>query len=178
MDFVASFPHLVRSVALLAPVGLLRSLPDSYTELKQTAQDGKSVDELRPLLASALGVDDDDAEAEGAVANAEAIKRWQFEHHQGQATSFVSTLLHGPVMGQHDVWRDACTVLKKKNESFVVLCGDSDWVVPAEHVKEDLDGMMGEAKFVFGTVPGGHGFLLDEEACGLVVERLGREWGL
>lgn len=178
MDFVASFPHLVRSVALLAPVGLLRSLPDSYTELQQAARDGKSEVELRPLLASALGVDEEDAEAEGAVANAEAIKRWQYEHHQGQATSFVSTLLHGPVQGQHDVWRDACAVLKENEESFVVLCGDSDWVVPAEHVKEDLDGMMGESKFVFGTVPGGHGFLLDEDACEQVVEVLAKEWRL
>jgi len=41
MEFVASFPWLVRSVALLAPTGLLRGLPQSYLDLVEAARGDK-----------------------------------------------------------------------------------------------------------------------------------------
>jgi hypothetical protein len=36
--------------------------------------------------------------------------------------------------------------------------------------------MMGDREYVFRTVEGGHGFLLNKEACKLVVETLEEEW--
>ena len=45
-------------------------------------------------------------------------------------------------------------------------------------VKEDLDGMMGEEEYIFRTVKGGHGFLIDESACEKVVEAIVEEWQL
>jgi hypothetical protein len=39
-----------------------------------------------------------------------------------------------------------------------------------------LDEMMGEEEYGFRTVKGGHGFLIDAEACERVVETLVEEW--
>ena len=175
MDFVASFPHLVRSVALLAPAGMIRTLPGVYVDFKNAVSGGgKTDDELNGMLAGVLGVEGG-GEGEGEF---DRLVRWQYEKHQGHARSFASTLVHGPVVGQGDVWREACGVLKEKGERLVVVCGEDDWVVRKEWVREDLDGMMGEGEYVFGTVQGGHGFLVDESACEKVIEMIGREWGL
>ena len=182
MDFVASFPHLVRSVALIAPAGMLRSLPREYQDLRDAAAEGKGEEELRGLVKEALGVAD--GEGEGEVGF-ERLVRWQFERHEGHARSFTSTLLHGPVVGQGEVWREACEVMKGKKrvsgERLVVVCAADDTVVRPEFVREDLEGFMGsgeEGSFVFETLPGGHGFLEDEGVCRVVVEMLGREWGI
>jgi pimeloyl-ACP methyl ester carboxylesterase len=201
MDFAATFPHLIRSVALLAPAGLIRELPDAYVSFRQAARDGKSDAELNDMLAGVLGVGEDEDSQDDVVANAAALLRWQYENHQvsvsaitrdsilltsgqGHATSFVSTLLNGPVQGQHEIWREACKVLSEKQlareskEKLVAICGSSDTVVRPEHVKEDLDGMIGPENYVYQTVEGGHGFLLDQDACEQVVQTLVREWNL
>lgn len=182
MDFTASFPHLVCSVALLAPGGLIRKLPPVYEDFKQAVRDGKSEAELNDLLAGVLGVGEGEDSSDEVVANTAAMVRWQYEKHEGHATSFVSTLMNGPVQGQHEVWREACKILIQKQqaregkEKLVVVCGESDSVVLAEHVKEDVDGMMGKENYVFQTVEGGHAFPLDQVACEQVVETLIREW--
>jgi hypothetical protein len=185
MDFVASFPHLVRSVALLAPAGLIRTLPGVYVEFKDAVMEGKKSDvELNAMLAGVLGVGEGEDSQDPVVANVARMVRWQYENHRGHARSFASTLLHGPVMGQEGVWREACGILKEGQrtregrERVVVVCGEDDWVVRKEWVKEDLDGMMGEEEYVFRTVKGGHGFLIDGEVCGRVVEAIGDEWRL
>lgn len=180
MDFVASFPHLVRSVALLAPAGLIRTLPGVYVEFKDAVKEGRKSDvELNAMLAGVLGVGESEHEGEF-----DRLVRWQYENHRGHARSFASTLLRGPVTGQSDIWREACSVLKEGQkaregrERLVVVCGDDDWVVKKEWVKEDLDGMMGEEEYIFRTVKGGHGFLIDESACEKVVEAIVEEWQL
>lgn len=178
MDFVASFPHLVRSVALLAPAGMIRTLPQIYVDFKEAVKEGrKSEGELNDMLAGVLGVEEE-SEGEGEF---ERLVRWQYENHRGHARSFASTLVNGPVVEQGDVWREACGVLKEKvkgRERVVVVCGESDGVVRKEWVREDLDGMLGDGEYVFWTVKGGHGFLIDGEACEKVVEAIGKEWAL
>lgn len=184
MEFVASFPHLVRSGALLAPVGLLRELPGVYENLRKAANDGKSDEELKKMLAGVLGVDEEVETEDEAIANAAALTRWQYEHHEGHPKSFVSTLVNGPLQHQHDAWRDACNALKEKQEKrqgkerLVAICGREDNVVPAGHVREDLDNMIGSDNYVFETAPGSHGFLLDDNACQQVFDVLAAEWKL
>ncbi|KAK3619225.1 hypothetical protein LTR56_016128 [Elasticomyces elasticus] len=198
MDFVASFSHLVRNVAILAPAGLLRDLPGSYKTLRTAAQEGKPEEELRRLLGALLDVENEDTslarkghepdvKPSKTGVDSVALQHWQFYYHQGHAASFISTLQHGPIQGQHETWKDACNVLRAKQraneangikERFVAICGREDWVVPSEHVREDLDGMMGKDEYVFKVVPGGHSFLLDEAACEQVVDVLAKEWQL
>ncbi|KAM0716002.1 hypothetical protein Q7P37_008516 [Cladosporium fusiforme] len=184
MEFVASFPHLVRSVALLAPAGLLRALPGVYEDLKKAARDGTSAEELKTMLPGVLGLDEEVENDNKAAANAVALARWQYEHHEGHPISFVSTLINGPVQDQHQVWREACKVLKEKQEKrqggemLVAIGGSDDNVVPAAHIREDLDEMMGKDHYVFETVKGNHSFPLDDSACEKVFNVLVTEWKL
>jgi hypothetical protein len=92
--------------------------------------------------------------------------------------------VNGPVQGQHGVWLNACDNLwekqnaRQRKEKLVVICGKSDTVVRPELVRHNLDGMIGPERYVFQTVEGGHGFLLDQVACERVVETLVEEWEL
>ncbi|KAK0852635.1 hypothetical protein LTR03_003348 [Friedmanniomyces endolithicus] len=194
MDFVASFPHFVRSVALLAPVGLLRDLPESYRRLQQAAREQQVEAELKEMLASILGVEQchipaaeepqSDHTEKPAAVDGDAIQRWQFLHHKGHAASFISSLLHGPIQHQHEMWQEASRVLREKRRSqegkdmLVVICGSEDGVVSSAHLQEDLDAIVGRGHYVFEEVPGGHGFLLDKAASEEVVGILRREWNL
>ncbi|KAF2764054.1 alpha/beta-hydrolase [Teratosphaeria nubilosa] len=191
LDFTASFPRMVRSVALLGPAGMLRSLPEEYAVLQSAVREGNPGDaEMRRLVASALGVEENAVEEEQTSKERKegidglAIVRWQFKNHQGHARSFANTVANGPLQNQHEVWQEACDVLKAKQEArdgkekLVVVCGNEDDVVPAEHVREDLEGMMGKERFVFETVPGGHGFPLGVENGRRIVEVVAEEWGL
>lgn len=184
MDFAATFPHLVRSVALLAPAGLIRSLPDVYVNFAKAAREGKNDVELNEMLAGVLGIGEGENDENEVVAKIAKTVRWQYENHQGHATSFVSTLLNGPVQNQGEIWLKACRNLLAKQqarlgkERMVVIGGKSDTVVRPEHVEEDLDGMMGRENYVSGRVEGGHGFLVDESVCEQIVDLLKREWEL
>jgi hypothetical protein len=91
MDFAAAFPHLVRSVALLAPAGLIRKLPDVYVGFRQAARDGKSDAELNGMLAGVLGVGEDEDSHDDVVANAAALVRWQYENHQVSMNAATQT---------------------------------------------------------------------------------------
>ena len=169
-------------MALIAPAGLLRTLPKEYEDLKNATRDGASGKVLRGLVKDALGVVDGNGDGEEGFAR---LVRWQFERHDGHVGSFASTLLYGPVQRQGEVWKGACEVLKGKRieggERLVVVCGAEDDVVKADDVREDLEGFMGggeEGEFVFETLPGGHGLLADERVCRDVVQILGREWGI
>jgi len=169
-------------------MGLLRELPAVYEDLRQAARDQAPVEEMRLKVGKALGIEEQAAEEEQKTTDtgvdAAAIVRWQYERHDGHVASFASTVQRGPLQGQHSIWKDACAVLKERQdarqgrERLVVICGSEDTVVRAEHVKEDLDGMMGTDGYVFETVKGGHGFLLHRDACYSVVETLARDWRL
>lgn len=190
LDFTASFPHLVRSVALLAPAGMLRELPGEYADLKRGFGEGVEGEGLRELVKRAVGVRDvDGGDGDGQVEEEgfERLARWQFEEHEGFAGSFASSLFYGPVMGQGETWRAACGVLRGKRsmgvkegdsgERLVVVCAAEDSVVRPGDVRQDLEGFMEGEELVFETLPGGHGFLADGEVCRSVVDIVGREWG-
>ncbi|KAK0251341.1 hypothetical protein B0A54_09275 [Friedmanniomyces endolithicus] len=194
MEFVASFPHFVRSVALLAPVGLLRCLPESYRRLQQAAREQQDEAELKEMLANLLGVDQchisaaeepqSDHSENPAAVDGDAIQRWHFLHHEGHAASFIGSLLHGPIQDQHETWREACQVLSEKRKSrngcgvLLVICGSEDGVVSSAHLREDLDATVGREEYVFEKVPGGHSFLLDKATSEEVVGIIKREWNL
>lgn len=94
MDFTASYPHLVRSVALIAPAGLIRSLPDVYVNFAQAARDGKSDVELNGMLAGVLGVGEGEDSPDEVVANAAGLVRWQYENHKVSVASSVGDEEH------------------------------------------------------------------------------------
>ena len=197
MHFAASFPHLVCSVALLAPVGLLKCLPTTYEELKQAAQAGRDESEIRARVGRALDINfhEPKTQPSGSVVtrmgfDPAVLVRWQFEKHEGHVASFASHVQHSPLQEQHEVWREACAVLKGKydvadgrsrhsrKEKLVVVCGRDDDIVLEVDVRESLNMLTGKEHFILETVEAGHGFLVDGAACEKIVGVLAQQWQL
>ena len=125
------------------------------------------------------------------VIDVPAIVQWQFDYHKGFVHSFIDTVKYGPIMHQHADWRKACNVIKGDravttpssqssklfDSKMLVICGESDEVVVAKDVSEDLVELLGGSEHVeFRTVPGGHGFpVLSSDD---VIRHMSEFWGL
>lgn len=190
MDFVSCFSELVRSVVLLAPVGLLRRLPREYTRSAFWYPVLVSKAGMRRLVGAALGVDVRGREHPGTdtptsgFSAAEACQ-FQFDMHRGHVHSFLSGLQYGPRQDQEAVWRKACRIIKggagagrsrNLRDKILVICGAEDEVVPSAHVHEDLMWLLGLDHFEFATVPGGHGFVYPNGAD--IALRMLRFWAM
>lgn len=105
------------------------------------------------------------------ILDVPATVQWQFDNHQGFVRSFASTIKVGPLMHQHLEWGKICKVIKGESQTLpsslwselydskiLVILGDTDGVVIANELSEDLRQMLGEEHVEIKTVPGGHGF--------------------
>ena len=97
-----------------------------------------------------------------------AIWKWQFDHHEGFVHSFARTVRDGPIQYQQNPWQNACEIIcgkdsgsttssKLRNSQVLVVCGESDGVIVAAEVVEDLTKLLPD-HLVVRTVEGGHGF--------------------
>lgn len=134
MSFAAHFPYLINSIVLLAPAGLLRSLPDGYGTSFFSYPDLIPFSYLRKLVGRILGVSfnpgpnsrdsrsgPDRSGSEGAQKakvleklsmDMPAIVQWQFDNHKGFVLSFIDTIKHGPLMHQHQDWVKVCNIIR------------------------------------------------------------------
>ena len=134
MAFAADFPYLINSIILLAPGGILRSLPDEYESVFYRYPSLLPSSYLKSLVGKTLGLKvshspigcsdlhdqsqmsrEMSQEAQSmkkAVLDISAIAQWQFDNHEGFLHSFTNTLLYGPIQHQHSDWRRVCSVLK------------------------------------------------------------------
>ncbi len=136
MAFAAHFPYLTNSIVLLAPVGILRYIPDDYKSFLfryasfipgkyvQRAI-GKLLGVALPGTGENLGAGPKDVDlipeaVEETVLvgqkkmSVKEIVQWQFDHHNGFCHSFVDTIRNGPIMNQHSDWRKVCDLIKDK----------------------------------------------------------------
>lgn len=147
MAFAAHFPYLINSIVLLAPVGILRYIPDDYKSFlfrHASFLPGKYVrravgklvgvpsPETGEKLSAGLEDVDSDPEAVEETAlmgqkkiNVKEIVQWQFDHHKGFCHSFVDTIRHGPIMNQHSDWRRVCDLIRDKKPPLDILHADS-----------------------------------------------------
>ncbi len=145
MAFAADFPYLVNSIILLAPGGILRSLPDEYESVFYRCPSLLPSSYLKRLVAKTIGLKTshspvgcsdlhDQSQMSREMAQEEqlmgkaaldisGIAQWQFENHKGFIHSFTSTLLYGPIQHQHSDWRRVCSVVK----------GDTAHTSPSSH---------------------------------------------
>lgn len=124
LDFFAHQPHLVNSVVLMAPAGLVRTMPPEYKSLLSKYPGLTSRKTFRALVGRVFGVDltpvptgdlrvsaTDESEVAGGFTPARVLQ-FQFDHHQGLIDSFLSTIRHGPYQGQEAVWERAAQLIK------------------------------------------------------------------
>ena len=136
MAFAANFPHLVNSIILLGPGGIVPQLPKSYNQLFLQYPSVVPSRYIRRLIGKLLGVDfrnrpdrqatagkatqkqtevssEDTSElAQLQEVDVSAIVQWQFENHQGFIHAFLNTLWYGPVMHEHLVWTRVGKLIK------------------------------------------------------------------
>lgn len=140
MSFVARFPYLIRSIILLAPSGIIRSLPSGYRSIFFRYPSLVPSSYLRRLVGCLLGTklgmmpQIRTEEKESPVREAESqlspnsalgakqtidmssVTQWQFDNHRGFLHSFVNTIQYGPVQHQQSDWNKVCEIIKGKRK--------------------------------------------------------------
>lgn len=134
MSFSSYFPYLVNSIILLAPGGILRSLPKAYENpcfghprLVPSSYLRRLTGNLLEVSLSPTPLDSSRSDSEDKTSlevsqavkgidkgtvDVPAIVQWQFDHHQGFVHSFINTIENGPYMHQHSEWERACNMIK------------------------------------------------------------------
>ena len=138
MAFAAYFPHLINSVVLLGPGGILRSKPRIYDSiffrfswLFPSWYLGKLIGRYlgvyfrdlpydRPTVKDAITNQNNQemAEQSGGTpfppSDIPAITRWQVENHKGFIHGFLNTSQNGPITCQHADWARVGALLQDK----------------------------------------------------------------
>ena len=146
MSFAAHFPSLVNSIILLAPGGILRSLPIDYETTFFRYPGLVPSTYLRRLVGKVLNVDRGSSQypwakakstflnqtevkttgeskpLEAPAVDVPAVVQWQFDYHQGFIHSFVNTIQHGPLQHQHAEWKKVCESIKRGTPGSSLPC--------------------------------------------------------
>ncbi|KAI9849539.1 MAG: hypothetical protein M1837_004159 [Sclerophora amabilis] len=131
VSFAARFPYLINSIILLAPAGILRSMPGDYESIFFRFPSIFPSSYVRKMVGRVLGVDLETARtnAKGTSPvekqspqesrswkpqkpDVPAVVQWQFDNHQGFVHSFINTIQHGPIMHQQSEWKILCDIIK------------------------------------------------------------------
>lgn len=180
MSFANRFPYLVNSIILLAPGGLIKTLPEGYTSALFRYRSYIPSRLLRNLVAKILGASLSSTPPPSETAkpvsvdnlDLPALWQWQFDHHKGFIHSFIDTTQHGPITHQHEDWRKACSFIagesslppdfpvpcRLSKSKLLIICGLADSVVLSDETREQVSTLLPDDKLVFRTVQGTHSF--------------------
>ncbi|KAK1988719.1 Alpha/Beta hydrolase protein [Colletotrichum cereale] len=201
-SFAAAFPHMVESLVLLAPAGLIRA--ENFGLLAQlTFQSGLVPERIlaavtrkrlqRPLASKRSNVvaeEDDPVEKFVDVAAAEVsgpggedvqvelrvreYVPWMVAHHEGFVPAFMSCVRWAPLTGQHETWR---ALGRRAKGTTAVLIGRTDEVIDVEHyAKDGLPLLGGQDNVLWKVLPGGHDFVMTKAE--FIMRELDALWGL
>lgn len=181
--FANAFPALVKSLVLLAPVGLVRTI--DLTLMSRLALSGwiperllaaivrrrlhnpiskAAVKPRSPVQVAASGavtevVHPPSPPKSPAVPEIDVLNsvRWMLKHHAGFVPAFMSCARYGPVVEQQDLWRQ---LSRRDAGQTVIIFGHEDMIVCADNYTTDgLPLVGGRERVVWATVGGGHDFL-------------------
>lgn len=185
LAFAGAFPESIRSLALLGPAGLIRTLPDGYEdELMHQPELAPSQEALREKVRQilevapsgpALDIQLDEKRVippETGPSRVEktfdmgGILQWQFDHHQGHVHSFQDTVRYGPLRNREDLWGKVCDIIAGRtrpdsalhNSKLLVFFGRDDGVVVGTETTEDILKLLPPGHLQVEYLPGGHGF--------------------
>ena len=180
MSFASHFPNLIESIILLAPAGIMQSLPQGYSSIFLHHHQWVPYNYLRRVVAGVIGITPQKPSVSAAESptskrvpqddpDLPALWQWQFDTHEGFVHSFADTVRNGPMQYQQQSWQRVCDIIcgndtepatshsKLKNSRVLVICGESDAVVNPDETKEEMSRLLPN-HVEFRTVPGGHGF--------------------
>lgn len=139
-SFAAYFPHMLRSLTLICPGGLVRSAHLSYRSRLLYSEHLFPESLLRWLTrwrlqpshgAHTADIPDGEDEAavdfdavrlstrHGATVTVGDLTRWQLDRNQGFLGAYMSTIRNAPIYDQHrgGIWRRLSTLLAERRDS-------------------------------------------------------------
>ncbi|RDA96040.1 hypothetical protein CP533_5920 [Ophiocordyceps camponoti-saundersi (nom. inval.)] len=199
IHFAISFPHLVSSLVLLAPAGLIRfdaptsaiRLVISAGALPQFILATMAAVRLRspltspppnPVSRTAVAV----AAAEAEIASPDTAHhapledritdyvRWQVENHPGFVPAFLSCIHAAPLTNQHESWRRLAE--RPPGSTAVFLAEDDELISPAVYAREGLPLVGGHERVVWKVLPGTHDFIMTH--VGRILDELETLWDM
>lgn len=184
LALAGTFPSSIRSMVLLGPAGLLRTLPAGYDDPLLLNPDGApSQQAIRDKVQEVLGV-----APSGPLLNISetahtvpplvfpsrvketfdlgAVLQWQFDRNEGHVHAFQDTVRFGPLQHQESVWAKVCDIFAGKthpesplhNSTLLVYFGQDDVIVMGSETTEDIIKLLPADHLKIEYVPGGHSF--------------------
>ncbi|UKZ51369.1 hypothetical protein TrVGV298_005128 [Trichoderma virens] len=186
VHFATAFPHLVSSLILLAPAGLINpedfgamslfifrsgfvpegllayltrsrlQQPIAAARKPKEASSTASVAEV--ALAEATGTTE---QSEGAIPLEQHVLmyvRWMVLNHSGFIPSFMSSIRHAPLTHQHDSWR--LLARRKPGTTMVLLAQNDELIDVNDYEREALPLIGGRDNVVWKVLPGTHDFVM------------------
>ncbi|KAK8079595.1 alpha/beta-hydrolase [Apiospora hydei] len=185
LAFAGTFPLSVRSLVLLGPAGLIRTLPDGYEDhIIHNPELAPSDEALREKVRQILGVavsgpalkmqadQRQEVPPPAGPARVEktfdmgAVLQWQFDHHQGHVHSFQSTARYGSLQKGEHIWKKVCDIISARTRpdaplhgsKLLVFFGQDDDVVVGKETSEEISHLLPPDHLQVEYLPGGHGF--------------------
>ncbi|KND94994.1 Serine hydrolase-like protein [Tolypocladium ophioglossoides CBS 100239] len=202
VHFANAFPHLVSSLVLLAPAGLI--CPESFGAVTRFVFSSGIVPERilargtgrrlqTPIAASRRSRGAAAAVVAVAAAASEAVDlrpaaakpapleervaeyvRWMVVHHDGFVPAFMSCIRFAPLTAQHPSWRQ---LAERRPGTTAVLLAQTDEIIDAEaYAREGLPLAGGEANVVWRVLPGSHDFVMTHVEP--IMDELDRLWDM
>jgi pimeloyl-ACP methyl ester carboxylesterase len=176
------YPHLLRSLTIICPGGLVRSTTQlSFLERMLYSKGFLPDWLLRILMRRRLdpGQGRDNANVpvefeggekeEGTVEmpSWEDLMRWQLDMNEGFVTAYLSTFQHAPIYDQHDKdWVVLRDVLEKRRSrdpppgliggTVCIVLGEDDVYVHKHELIQDAMNVLGEDGVEIHVLEGGH----------------------
>ncbi|KKY33880.1 putative rab proteins geranylgeranyltransferase component a [Diaporthe ampelina] len=185
-NFASWFPHLVRSLVLVAPSGLLKRSDISWStrwlysrfwpaerllhqfyrrrlEPKYTApEEGSDGDGKK------TGDPWDDAIISPGrpIVTVASITSWHLRYHQGFVPAIISSLRYGPIYERYDEWRKLGSMLSARRDNLrlpgliggkvLLIFGSSDQIVQKDKIMSDMEGILGGDACQVEVLDAGH----------------------
>lgn len=213
--FASYFPDLLDSLTLIAPSGLIRPHNLGRTNrflystglIPETILHRAMKRRLKtPLFAKKPGPDPSNIDTEDAVQGeinlesndhvvlsekhpnitVEGAVSHQVDHHEGFVMAFISSIRHGPIVGQHDDWRRIGKRLTAQNEAagpaasglkngkVLIIVGRNDAIIKTSELVPDATEVL-EGNVEFRYIEAGHEAPIKHGD--VVVEYIMQFWG-
>ncbi|KAG6009538.1 hypothetical protein E4U21_002174 [Claviceps maximensis] len=201
VPFANAFPHMVSTLVLLAPAGLIDA--SSFGALNRFVFSSGFVPERilavltgrrlqKPIAARAAKAAtvmaaaetenlhrarDYEGPGEGAVPLEKGVieyVRWMVLHHEGFVPAFMSCIRHAPLMEQHEQWKG---LAKRDPGTTAIIFAETDELIfEAEYREKGLPLAGGEQHVWWRVVPGSHDFVMTHP--GRIMDELDAFWNV
>jgi len=195
VNFAAYFGHMVNSLVLFAPSGLIRKerLKNRSRFLLGAGLMPKWALDIFIVKRLQAGPMFPKEDKDGKIGVGEAVEAevtemplsraypdvtvrqamsWLVGAHKGFPTSFMSTVRFGPLFGQHATWKR----LRSRKDKILIFIGSKDPVCIAHEFKEDVEELLGKDKVRIVELDTEHDF--PHTHVGEIMKPLSEFWNL